>query len=108
MTAKEKTEFLEEFKREGDDSYLIGFCVMGGIYSEGVDLSGDSLIGAVIVGIGIPSLSYEREAISAFYNEKYEAFVFDGIYLIHHLPSSKIRFSFFNLKKSLTLAPILH
>ncbi len=83
MTAAEKREFLREFERESE-SYLIGFCVMGGIYSEGIDLAGDSLIGAVIVGIGIPALSYEREAISAYYNEKYEegkqfAYIYPGM-----------------------------
>jgi DNA excision repair protein ERCC-2 len=83
MTAAEKREFLAEFEKESE-SYLIGFCVMGGIYSEGVDLAGDSLIGAVIVGIGIPALSYEREAISAYYNEKYEegkqfAYIYPGM-----------------------------
>ena len=83
MTSLEKQQFLEEFERESDN-YLIGFCVMGGIYSEGVDLAGDSLIGAVIVGIGIPALSYEREAIAAYYNEKYEegkqfAYIYPGM-----------------------------
>ena len=68
MTKKEKDAFLEEFK-ERSNSYLIGFCVMGGIYSEGIDLVGDSLIGAVVVGIGMPALSYEREAISAYFDE---------------------------------------
>ncbi len=72
MTYKEKQEFLAKF-REDTSSYLIGFCVMGGIYSEGVDLVGDSLIGAVVVGIGIPSVSYEREAMSAYYDERFEA-----------------------------------
>ena len=83
MSTEEKREFLAEFEKESN-SYLIGFCVMGGIYSEGVDLAGDSLIGAVIVGIGIPALSYEREAISAYYNEKYEegkqfAYIYPGM-----------------------------
>lgn len=83
MTGKEKEAFLEEFSKE-DKSYLIGFTVMGGIYSEGVDLAGDSLIGAIIVGIGLPSLSYEREAISAYYQEKYEegkqfAYIYPGM-----------------------------
>ncbi len=72
MSYREKQEFLEKFK-EKSDTYLIGFCVMGGIYSEGVDLVGDSLIGAVVVGIGIPSVSYEREAMSAYYDERFEA-----------------------------------
>ena len=83
MTAKEKEAFLAEFEKQGK-SYLIGFCVMGGIYSEGIDLVGDSLIGAVIIGIGMPGLSYEREAICAYYDEKYEegkqfAYIYPGI-----------------------------
>ena len=83
MTAKEKETFLAEFEKESD-SYLIGFCVMGGIYSEGIDLAGESLIGAVVIGIGIPALSYEREAISAYYNDKYEegkqfAYIYPGV-----------------------------
>ncbi len=83
MTKKEKDTFLNEFKEEAP-SYLIGFCVMGGIYSEGIDLVGDSLIGAIVVGIGMPALSYEREAICAYYDEKYEegkqfAYIYPGM-----------------------------
>lgn len=72
MTATEKREFLDEFSR-ADGKYLVGFCVLGGIYSEGVDLVGDSLIGAAVVGIGMPQLSYEREAMRDYYTERYEA-----------------------------------
>ena len=72
MTAKEKRNFLAEFSVK-DGRYLVGFCVLGGIYSEGVDLVGDSLIGAAVVGIGMPQLSYEREAMRDYYNDKYEA-----------------------------------
>ena len=71
MSDKEKGEFLSEFSKE-DSSYLAAFCVTGGIYSEGIDLAGDKLIGAVIVGIGMPALSFEREAIAAYYEEKLE------------------------------------
>jgi Rad3-related DNA helicase len=95
MTAKEKSEFLDEFKKD-DASYLIGFCVMGGIYSEGVDLAGDSLIGAVIVGIGMPSLSYEREAIAEYYQEKYEegkqyAYIYPGFHRVLQAAGRVIR-----------------
>lgn len=95
MTAKEKSEFLDEFKKD-DASYLIGFCVMGGIYSEGVDLAGDSLIGAVIVGIGMPSLSYEREAIAEYYQEKYEegkqyAYIYPGMNRVFQAAGRVIR-----------------
>ncbi len=72
MTATEKSEFLAEFDKKSD-GYLVGFCVMGGIYSEGVDLAGDSLIGAVVVGIGMPTLSYEREVMREYFEERYEA-----------------------------------
>ena len=72
MSAKEKADFLEAFSKDSG-TYLVGFCVMGGIYSEGIDLAGDSLIGAVVIGIGMPSLSYEREAIAEYFEEKYEA-----------------------------------
>ncbi len=72
MTGKEVKEFLSLFEEESDN-YLVGFCVLGGIYSEGIDLAGDKLIGAVVVGIGMPSLSYEREAMVEFYDDKFEA-----------------------------------
>ena len=72
MTPTEKREFLDEFMKD-DGKYLIGFCVLGGIYSEGVDLVGDRLIGAAVVGIGMPTLSYEREAMREYFTDKYEA-----------------------------------
>ena len=72
MSTAAKAEFLDEFKKDAD-SYLVAFCVTGGIYSEGIDLVGDSLIGAVVVGISIPSVSYEREAMSAYYQDRFEA-----------------------------------
>lgn len=72
MSAEEKASFLDAFSKDSG-TYLVGFCVMGGIYSEGIDLAGDSLIGAVVIGIGMPSLSYEREAIAEYFEEKYEA-----------------------------------
>lgn len=95
MTSAERAEFIEEFKKT-DGGYLIGFAVMGGIYSEGIDLAGDSLIGAVVVGIGIPGLSYEREAIAAFYEEKYEegkqfAYVYPGMNRVFQAAGRVIR-----------------
>ena len=95
MSPKEKEEFLNSFKNE-DGRYLVAFCVMGGIYSEGIDLAGDSLIGAVIVGIGIPSLSCEREALTEYYNEKYEmgkqyAYVYPGMNRVFQAAGRVIR-----------------
>ena len=72
MSAEQKSEFLSAFENT-EDGYLVAFCVMGGIFAEGIDLVGDSLIGAVVVGIGLPQLSYEREAIAAYFDDRYEA-----------------------------------
>ena len=51
------------------DSVLIGFCVLGGIFSEGIDLKNDSLIGAIIVGTGLPQVCFEREILKNFFEE---------------------------------------
>ncbi len=95
MSPTEKAEFLNDFKKN-DQSYLIAFCVMGGIYSEGVDLAGEELIGAIIVGIGMPALSYEREAIAAYYEEKYEegkqyAYIYPGMNRVFQAAGRVIR-----------------
>ena len=95
MTQKEKAAFLAEFENTRDE-YLVGFAVMGGIYSEGIDLAGDSLIGAVIVGIGMPALSYEREAIAEYYQEKYEegkqyAYIYPGMNRVFQAAGRVIR-----------------
>jgi len=55
---------------EESDRLLIGFCVMGGIFSEGIDLKHDSLIGAVIVGTGIPQVGCERELLKQYFDER--------------------------------------
>ena len=71
MREQEREEFLEEFQsREGT---LVGFCVLGGIFSEGVDLTGESLIGAVIVGTGLPQIGSEREILKEYYDRKNQA-----------------------------------
>lgn len=95
MSADEKAEFLLEFGKD-EDRYLLGFCVMGGIYSEGIDLVGDKLIGAVVVGIGMPSLSYERECIAEYFEEKYEsgkefAYIYPGMNRVFQAAGRVIR-----------------
>ncbi len=53
-----------------EDSYLIGFCVLGGIFSEGIDLKDDSLIGVIIVGTGLPLVCYEREILKGYFDAR--------------------------------------
>lgn len=52
-----------------EEKSLLGFCVLGGIFSEGIDLKNDSLIGAIIVGTGLPQVCNEREILKAYFDE---------------------------------------
>lgn len=72
MSEAEREQFLGAFSTENKKA-LLGFCVMGGIYSEGIDLTGKRLIGAIVVGVGLPTLSNLREAMREYYEEKYES-----------------------------------
>ncbi|MBR4733303.1 MAG: ATP-dependent DNA helicase [Lachnospiraceae bacterium] len=90
MSEEEKELFLGRFKgNEGLDlgalinmeieeetekqtSTLVGFCVLGGVFSEGIDLREDSLIGAVIVGTGLPQVGYEKELLKSYFDERGE------------------------------------
>lgn len=89
MNEKEREEFLNRFRGNGgnapdkeafelesviqidieydEEKTLLGFCVMGGIFSEGIDLKNDSLIGAIIVGTGLPQVCNEREILKDFF-----------------------------------------
>lgn len=69
MSLAQKDEFLGSFK---DDKGIlrIGFCVLGGSFSEGVDLPGRRLIGVVVVGVGLPGISDENNIIRDYFEEK--------------------------------------
>ncbi|MBP5288932.1 MAG: ATP-dependent DNA helicase [Clostridia bacterium] len=69
MRREERTRFLETF-RQTRAGVLLGFCVMGGVFAEGVDLKGESLVGEIVVGVGFPPPSAEGEAESALYYKR--------------------------------------
>lgn len=69
MREREKEEFLAAFEQQTGES-ILGCCVMGGIFSEGIDLKEDRLIGAVVVGTGLPMVCHERELFKQYYDEK--------------------------------------
>ena len=71
MSEKAKKEFLDSFdeKKEGT---LVGFCVMGGSLSEGIDLRGERLIGAMIVGVGLPTISTELNIVKEYFDKTRE------------------------------------
>ncbi len=83
MDEQAREGFLNRFADNGDcdlsrvirmeieieeEKSLLGFCVMGGIFSEGIDLKKDSLIGAVIVGTGLPQVCNEREILKQYFD----------------------------------------
>lgn len=72
MNEREREEFLQEFQAQGEKT-LLGFCVMGGIFSEGIDLIGDRLIGVAVIGTGIPQIGFEREVLKDYYDQKGES-----------------------------------
>ena len=87
MTEEERENFLNRFQGNvscdlnenicmdiemEDENYLIGFCVLGGIFGEGIDLKEDSLIGAIIVGTGLPQVGYEREILKGYFDARGE------------------------------------
>lgn len=70
MGEAERAAFLANFARSSEEHSLVGFCVLGGIFSEGIDLRQDSLIGAMIVGTGIPQVGTERELLRQYFDER--------------------------------------
>lgn len=69
MNEEKREAFLAEFSAEREKT-LIAFCVMGGIFGEGIDLKKEQLIGAVIVGTGLPQISNEREILMDYYEKR--------------------------------------
>lgn len=61
---------MKNFEDPCREKSLLGFCVMGGIFSEGIDLKHEALIGAAIVGTGLPMVCDEREILRQFYEER--------------------------------------
>ncbi len=73
MSEADREAFLDCFRAAGDaaegpDRVLIGFCVLGGIFAEGIDLKRDSLIGAIIIGTGLPQVSQEKEILKSCFD----------------------------------------
>lgn len=69
MAEEEREDFLSQFDQKRDQSFA-GFCVMGGLFSEGIDLTEDRLIGAVLVGTGLPMVCAEQEILRNYFEEK--------------------------------------
>ena len=69
LSEEEREQFLTAFIDDPADTY-VAFCVLGGIFSEGIDLKGSRLIGSVIVSVGLPQLSVQQNIIKHYFNTK--------------------------------------
>lgn len=83
MDEEKKEEFLGNFVA-GEGVNIIGMCVLGGIFSEGIDLANEALIGSIVVGTGIPMVCNEREILRKYYdirnNAGYEySYIYPGV-----------------------------
>jgi DNA excision repair protein ERCC-2 len=84
MTEAAREEFLAGFRSDHIHT-LVGFAVLGGIFGEGIDLVGDRLVGAVVVGVGLPQICLERDLIRSYYDNDeagsgfYFAYTFPGV-----------------------------
>jgi len=68
MSREEKEAFLSAFRAE-DHKMQLGFCVLGGSFSEGIDLPGSRLLGVIVVGVGMPGISSERNIMRDYYEQ---------------------------------------
>lgn len=66
LSEEEREEFLNRFR--DNEKPVLGFCILGGIFSEGIDLVGDYLIGTAIVGTGLPMVCNEREIQQQYFD----------------------------------------
>lgn len=94
LTETEREEFLARF-READHPVL-GFCILGGIFSEGIDLVGDYLIGVAVIGTGLPMVCNEREIQQQYFADREDkgfeyAYLYPGMNKVQQAAGRVIR-----------------
>lgn len=95
MSESAKQAFLKRFNQYRDKS-LIAFAVMGGTFSEGIDLVGEKLSGVICISVGLPGLSPERQLLAEYNEEKFSsgflyAYVFPGFQKVRQAAGRLIR-----------------
>jgi len=79
MSEESKEQFLSMFDEENKETH-VGFCVLGGHFSEGIDLTNDKLIGVIIVGVGMPQIGIDRDIIKNYLDEENKGFDYAYVY----------------------------
>ena len=69
MTEQEKERFLEEFECDSENDTLVGLCVLGGAFAEGIDLTGQKLIGVIVIGTGIPQVGNRLNLTQGYFDQ---------------------------------------
>ena len=82
MREADREAFLERFSQKQESGSLVGLCVMGSIFSEGIDLKGDALIGAAVIGPGLPMVCTRQEILRQYYEKMGK----DGFYYAYQCP----------------------
>lgn len=67
MDENAREDFLKQFDAARTET-LVGFCILGGIFSEGIDLKGERLIGSIVVGVGLPGIDLRTDLIRDYYD----------------------------------------
>ncbi|MCI5839103.1 MAG: ATP-dependent DNA helicase [Peptoniphilaceae bacterium] len=93
MDENKRYEFLQKFTYESSN---VGFLILGGIFSEGIDLKGERLIGSMIISVGMPKVSYESQITKEYYDKKYSngfeyAYTYPGINKVFQAAGRVIR-----------------
>ncbi len=83
MAEAEREVFLETFQPNREKT-LVALCVLGGVFSEGIDLIGKRLTGVAVVGVGLPTVNLENDLIRKYFDEAESAgfafaYAFPGI-----------------------------
>ena len=72
MSQKDRHGFLEKFQESKQQSNIVGFAVLGGLFSEGIDLIGDQLKGAVIIGVGAPPPNIRQKELQEYFQRQFK------------------------------------
>lgn len=81
MSEEDRSHFLTAFQAAPTKT-LVGFCVLGGVFSEGIDLKGTRLIGTAIVGVGLPQMNQKQERLRLYFEDQEK----DGFDYAYRLP----------------------
>ncbi|MDU4934402.1 MAG: ATP-dependent DNA helicase [Peptostreptococcaceae bacterium] len=79
MSEEDKEDFLSMFDENNIETH-VGFCVLGGHFSEGIDLTKDKLIGVIVIGVGMPQIGVDRDVIKEHYDKDNKGFDYAYVY----------------------------